>query len=155
MKTEKLEELKAIYRDNGLLQAEQVVERARDPESPLHDDFEWDDDKAAEQYRLVQARQLIRVAVSIDPNLDEPVKVRVFTSLKSDRKNPGGGYRSMQDVLAHDGMRQELLQQALAEFKSARDKYKEVKELAEVFASVDAAVERHRPVTQSDQRASA
>jgi hypothetical protein len=155
VKTEKLNELKAIYDDEGLLKPETFVERASNPESAWHNDFVWDNEKAGHQFRLHQARQFIRVAVAIDPTLEEPIKVRVFTSLKSDRKNPGGGYRSMQDVLSHDGMRQELLQQALAEFKSARDKYKEVKELADVFASVDAAVERHRPAIQPEQRASA
>lgn len=38
-----------------------VVEIAKDPESPLHGHFCWDDNEAAHQYRLEQARSLIRV----------------------------------------------------------------------------------------------
>jgi hypothetical protein len=37
-----------------------VLADARDPESPLHDCFEWDDAKAAAAYRIDQARVLIR-----------------------------------------------------------------------------------------------
>lgn len=37
-----------------------VVERARDPQSVLHNEFEWDDALAAKQARLDRARELIR-----------------------------------------------------------------------------------------------
>jgi hypothetical protein len=144
MKTEILSELQALHDKFGILKPEDVVECARDEHSPLHEHFEWNDGKAADEYRKDQARSLIRVAVQVLPNLGEDVKVRVFTSLKSDRRNPGGGYRRMTDVLSHDSMRAELLQIALDELKGVREKYKEVKELADVFTVVDAAVERHR-----------
>lgn len=44
----------------GLLTAEVVVEDARNPSSPLHAHFDWDNDVAAEKWRLEQARRLIR-----------------------------------------------------------------------------------------------
>ena len=44
--------------DNAL-HAEDVVAAARDPLSPLHSKFQWDDSKAAHRYRLWQARQII------------------------------------------------------------------------------------------------
>lgn len=43
----------------GRLTPDQVVADARKPTSPLHDEFEWDDSKAAQKYRLEQARGLI------------------------------------------------------------------------------------------------
>lgn len=54
-----LAELSRLSSEN-LLDAENVVLAAKDPESPLHDYFEWDDSKAAHTYRLVQARRIIR-----------------------------------------------------------------------------------------------
>lgn len=53
-------ELKAIEDETGRLTPELVVESARDPKHPLHDQFEWDDSIAAEQFRCQQARALIR-----------------------------------------------------------------------------------------------
>lgn len=47
-------------RNGGRLTPELVVEAARDPASPLHSHFEWDDPKAAAAHRLDQARTLIR-----------------------------------------------------------------------------------------------
>jgi hypothetical protein len=44
----------------GTLTPDIVVEVARDPASPLHRYFTWDDAEAAASYRLEQARTLIR-----------------------------------------------------------------------------------------------
>lgn len=46
--------------NKGRLTPQNVVADARNRNSPLHDIFEWDDAKAADQYRLEQARELIR-----------------------------------------------------------------------------------------------
>lgn len=54
---------------SGRLTADRVVSAASDPGSPLHDHFEWDDEKAGHAYRLEQARRLIRsvqVVVTIE-----------------------------------------------------------------------------------------
>jgi len=45
---------------NGRLTPDAVVEDASDPDSPLHLYFEWNDTNAARQWRLEQARALIR-----------------------------------------------------------------------------------------------
>jgi hypothetical protein len=46
-------------RNGGRITAEQLVNAARDDDSPLHDYFEWDDTTAAHQWRITQARALI------------------------------------------------------------------------------------------------
>ena len=52
--------LSAIAADNnGKLRVDDVLADAKKSSSPLHDQFEWDDTKAAEKYRLVQARALV------------------------------------------------------------------------------------------------
>lgn len=48
-------------RNGGVLTPDGVVKDARDPKSPLHEHFTWDDSLAAHQYRLDQARTLIRI----------------------------------------------------------------------------------------------
>lgn len=44
----------------GRLTADEVVSAARDPASPLHRHFDWDNDVAADSWRIEQARRLIR-----------------------------------------------------------------------------------------------
>lgn len=54
------EVLGRLEHPNGDLDPADVVEAARDPASPLHPFFEWNNDEAAEQWRIGQARLLIR-----------------------------------------------------------------------------------------------
>ena len=56
-------ELEHIRKVNGKVIPERVVERAREKTSCLHEYFNWDDKKAAYQYRLEQARHLIQSVV--------------------------------------------------------------------------------------------
>lgn len=56
--------------NGGILTPNAVVDDAKNPSSPLHDQFEWDNDVAAEKYRLEQARELIR-KVRVDIEVEE------------------------------------------------------------------------------------
>ena len=54
-------ELNRISKKNkGKITPDAVVDSARNPHSPLHPCFEWDDSIAGDLYRLGQARELIR-----------------------------------------------------------------------------------------------
>jgi hypothetical protein len=53
-------ELLRIYHEHGTLTAALVVAEAIPEDAPLHGHFEWDDTRASERFRLVQASSLIR-----------------------------------------------------------------------------------------------
>ena len=99
--------LEDIMNEAGMLVPTTVLDYARDPASPLHKYFEWDDTEAAEQYRIDQARQLIR-SVNITVPAQVPVRMRAFVSLASDRGTKGGGYRSTMDVMSKKKLRHQL-----------------------------------------------
>lgn len=126
-----LERLKS----DGVIRPVDVVEAARDEESPLHDWFQWDDDEAAHQYRLLQARNLLRVYVNVEPSKDsEPV--RAFVSLTSDRAREGGGYRALAEVMGDDAMREQLLRDAFVQFRNMQKRYQHLKQLSKVWDAV-------------------
>ncbi len=58
-------ELEYIRSRHGKLQTEVVVEKARNPRSPLHPAFQWDVGKAARAHWMWQARELIREIVVV------------------------------------------------------------------------------------------
>src|ERR1035437_2046058 len=88
------QELEIVRRKGrGILRAESVVEYARDPGTALHERFECGDDKAAQEYRILHARHLIRVMVTVLPQ--HKGEVRVYVSLGDDRQQEGGGYRTI------------------------------------------------------------
>ncbi len=137
------QELAALAKSGGgILRPESVVDYAKDPTTALHSQFEWDDSKASHEYRLWQARQLITVVVRHEPRVDQ--KVQVYVSLPSDRKNEGGGYRRMVDVLSDADHRKQLLDAALAELAVFERKYGIIKELAGVFVAARKVREQKR-----------
>jgi len=118
--------------NDGILMPEKVVEAARPASSILHSKFEWNNSKAAQAFRLWQARQLIRVCVEFIPQSKRATEV--FVSLTPDRKS--GGYRVQTEVLSDRQMLAQLLADALAELELFRQKYARLKELAAVFAAI-------------------
>lgn len=137
MRDEVQQELQRIaQRNGGVLQPKAVVEAARDTASPLHDQFQWDDSEAAEQYRLWQARRLIRVTVCLIDSTEPKSTAKVFVSLSTDR-NGGGGYRVLADVLSDQDRRAQLLADAQRELKSFQRRYAILTELADVFAAIE------------------
>jgi hypothetical protein len=127
-------ELQGVARRHGnVLKAEDVVDFARDPRTALHSRFTWDDTLAAHQYRLEQARALIRIVVTVIPGHNR--EFRVFASMQADRVEQGGGYRYMVSILGNKAKRQRFLAEALAEFDRWKEKYEALEELAEVFSA--------------------
>src|SRR3990167_6335318 len=115
-------ELQRIAEANGgLLNPETVVKEARHKRSPLHGSFTWDNTRAAHLWRLEQARHMIRVVVYVEPRTEKTH--RVWVSLERDRGGSiddggeivEGGYRTIEAVMSQKDLRQELLQQALAD----------------------------------------
>lgn len=111
---------------------EELVEIAKPSDHPLHDSFDWNNASAGHKYRVHQARQILRVAVTVLPGDDEPV--RAFVSLKTDRYS-GGGYRSIKKVLGTKKFREQMLQDALDELETFERKYARLTELAGVFTA--------------------
>jgi hypothetical protein len=86
----------------GHATAEQVVAAAAPADHALHLQFEWDDGAAGHQWRVRQARTLLRVTVYMRKPDDGRVRIPVFTSLPSDRGT--NGYRRTEDVRADPDM---------------------------------------------------
>ena len=120
----------------GWLKPEDVIMEARPSGARLHDEFEWNDGKAAHKYRMEQARELIQVCVEYYPQTEK--MTRVFVSLSTDRRK-GGGYRDMRVVLGNREYREQMLQDALEEMQRFRVKYAVLKELASVFSAMSKA----------------
>lgn len=131
------EELEAIREEaGGVIRAIDVLTFAKaHPDSELWKHFTWDDAIAGEKHRLNEARGIIRMNVFVIPGSKEVS--RLYVSLEPDRQLPGGGYRSTQEVLTDADRRGILLRQALREIERWRVKYRGLRELASIFASLE------------------
>ncbi len=121
----------------GKLTPDVVLEDARNPNSPLAPYFEWDDTEAARQYRIQQARGLIRsVVVRYRPTPDAPPRtVRAFLSTSD---NEGRShYTPSIHVMTDEQMRARAIRKAWDELQAFRKRYEELSEFAGLFASLD------------------
>jgi len=133
------DELKALYEKSPTrtLRPEAVVEYAKNEATELHRYFTWDDCEAAQAYRVMQARSLIRVAVHVIEETQE--SVRAFVSLTPDRKT-GAGYRATVDVMDDAQLMAQLLKDAQAELAAFKRKYARLRaagELLGVFEAIE------------------
>lgn len=128
---------------NGLLKAEDVVRYAEQhPDSACHQWFTWDNEEAAHQHRLNEARSLIRVHVRVEelPQSHSKVTVREYVSLSSDRVN-GGGYRKLDEVVSNGDLLAELLTDALRDLERFKKRYEHLNELRGVFEAINQVAE--------------
>lgn len=107
-----------------------VLEKAKDENSELHKCFEWDNDVAAEKYRITQAGNIIRMLYIVPKNEDAP-PVRVL-SRTSDTV-----YQPTRSFVTNQNEYENLLKRALSELESFRKKYNTLSELEQVFEQID------------------
>ena len=119
---------------HGVLRPEDVVAFARDERTALHSAFMWDDTRAAQAYRLWQARMVIRVCVTVRDDVKGP-PIRAYVSLQEDRGKEG--YRLLTDVMSDAERRESLMAQALAELQMWQTKYRQLKQLEPIFAAAE------------------
>lgn len=106
-----VQELEAIRAEAGAISAEAVLGRAQDESSPLHPHFEWDDEQAAHEYRLMTARRLIRAVVVAGKTGEEPVAKYVYTERE---------YVPIAEIVADPGRYLQALAAARKDLESAQ-----------------------------------
>lgn len=112
------------------LTAKNLLDANRDENAPLHNEFEWRDDIAAERYRENQARHIIaclcvRAETTIGEQ-SEPVRAFLKTAPESE-------YQSLNVILQSADSHSAMLSMALRELEVFRKKYKMLSELKPLF----------------------
>lgn len=119
--------LEAVRAKNatGLLTPEAVVDDARDPESPYHDRFEWDDAKAAQRHRLDTARALIR-SVRVQVRTEREVVSTVAYVRDPSLEPAAPGYRPVAELRTKRDLAVAALEREMASALAALTRAKEV-----------------------------
>lgn len=112
-----------------------VVELARNENSVLHNEIDWDDEVAAEKWRKQQARLIIcNLVIEVQEREDEePTTLRLFH--KPDENKT---YQELQVFVKDEDEYQKLLNQAKRDLESFKTKYHILKELHSIFVLIDA-----------------
>ena len=126
--------LESLERERGCVSPEAVVESARPSTSVIHKAFEWSNKVAADQYRLEQARLLLRsLEIRIEnPLSEEPLSVRAY--LNAEPEDDGDCvYFSLETIRNDDALKAQVLSQVRRDISAARSK---LNALESVFAEL-------------------
>lgn len=99
----------------GRITPRALVDAARDPDSPLHSFFEWDDSEAAEKYREMQARTLLRSCTRREVIHKRRVEIPMYVR-DPDCDTTEQGYVETAKIRTDEDAARDLL---VAEFKRA------------------------------------
>jgi len=134
------EELERIKVKNGGLVPIEIVDESRPDEAVLHNCFEWNDETAAEAYREVQAREILRYITVVVESKDGEETTRAFVPvvlMENEEDDKHKEYVSVTDAMSSDDYRAQILEQAKRELISFKVKYKQLNELSNVFKAID------------------
>lgn len=112
------------------LTAETLLDANRPEDAPLHNEFEWDDSIAAEEYRKDQARHII-MCLRVAPEEKTVEPVRAFFPLGTPI------YESVQHIFSVPEKKEALMQRALKELDSFKRKYAALECFKSLFDVID------------------
>lgn len=130
--------LESIEERDGKITKESFLEESRPLNAPTHALFEWDDEKAAEKYRLVQSGRVINnLVVKLETNEnDVPLLARAVVNVAPEGLKRAS-YISTTLAFQTESGRDVVLKHALRELETFKNKYSNLEELAEVFKAME------------------
>lgn len=123
------DELRRIADNFGGIQPSAVVDEARAEDAPLHPEFEWRDNVAAEAWRRDQARALINDIVVV--HQESASAYPVFMHVPAIEDSPPA-YHKRDTVLTNADMRKASIAEALGQLESIMRRYDTLNALAGV-----------------------
>lgn len=140
------DELEALKKRHKGVKHDVIWKSARAASSPLHAEFTWNVQEAAEKRWSDEARYLVRAVAIItyrveDTKKKEPIKARAFLSVPDDATAPRTSrsltYHARKDVFRNKKYRAGVLKEAILYLKDGCAKYRELTELDHVWTEID------------------
>jgi tRNA A37 N6-isopentenylltransferase MiaA len=140
-----------IYNISDNPTARDILEMARDAKTETHKLFEWDDTMAAEKYRIVQARRIVRNLEITQVTLSDKTErkfeqpIRLMYHLRGDKQ----GYRPTSVIIENEDMHKHLLRTAYSELLSYINKYQVLTEIEPLIKEIERYIYELKVVEES------
>jgi hypothetical protein len=122
------------------IEAKSIVDKARDENTALHACFEWDNTVAGEEYRLSQAREIIRALVIYVDKRDEPegtTRIRAYEHVDlGENADPRRAYVPTKKVLKDPELRSQVIARLNSDIQEAECTAKKYEYLSSQFGEV-------------------
>jgi hypothetical protein len=128
-----------------------LTEQARDKNHYLHDAYEWDDSKAAASHRYYTSKRIIRSIMLVRPEKTPTGEFGVVRAYPSITVNKERKFVHMNVALRNEASRAFMVTRAYTELESWRERYNYLRELDEVFSSIDPKLESMRELGSEER----
>lgn len=110
--------------ERGAVTARDIVDAARSTNSPLHDYFEWNDKRAADQYRLEEARKMLRSITIRYIEDGQPKTARAFQVMTKSAYEAGPrNYQTFEVLHGDTAFAASMMDRASEELMTWRKRY--------------------------------
>jgi len=142
------QELEKLAVPGILLKPRDIWTKAKSSKHPLHNYFEWNDGKAADQFRDSQARHLVNhlEVVYIEQDKKGESKILEIKAYHHVENEGDEGYVSFIDVTNNPEYHRQILEKAMSEARNWRIRYKEYNELKAIVKAIEKAEGKLRTV---------
>lgn len=113
------------------LTARSLLEANKPKSAPLHSEYEWNNEKAADEWRLHQSRHFINSLSIVTTVKEKETPVRAFFITTEANK-----YEPITAIVQEENKYNSLLSAALSELKAFERKYNTLTELTPVFEAI-------------------
>ena len=114
-----------------------IVSDAKPKDSVLHKAFEWNNNKAADLYRVDQARYMMRsIVICTLPTGEKCKPTKMWISIRSEKDKNKREDIHIYDAMSNPKLRRIVLKQALDELQQWKRRYEDYVELAEIFQAI-------------------
>lgn len=112
-----------------------ILEKAKDSNTELHKCFTWDDTKAAEKWRLQEARILVcNIKIVDEKSEKEPVQTSIRFFYKTDNDS---GYKPTQLILRREDEYKKLLERCSNELRAIKNKFQNLSEFDQIWELIN------------------
>lgn len=132
-------------KNGGEITPEIVLDEAKRKSSPLHGYFCWDNNKAAQEYRLIQAASLIRrIKVTYQTGEETSVRVRAYINVnptKREEETPEeqarGVYVPYEKAISVESYTDQMMAGCRRDVEAFRRKYSALQQAARIIKAMD------------------
>lgn len=122
------QELLRIRQDRGDITPEIVVEEAASEDSPIHAAFEWDDEDAAHEHRLSQARHLVKSVRLVVDDAKNTIPAFVHVVVNNQRS-----YQPIELVVQSRTMLESATEQLVGKLDAAKQAVEDVRRATTLY----------------------
>jgi len=130
------ERIEKLEEKTGSVTPYVLLEDAKKISSPLHEYFQWNDEKAAERYRVKQAGELLRSITVVSKIKGQPSQVQRAYLNVNNLDEKGRIYVNINKALTEPEYREQVLKQAFRELTYWEGKYQDYNELVTIFSAI-------------------